>query len=120
MSSADYQTKSSTIVSSEDDIHSASDMMVRRENYSFRAGWYWIILVVWRLLRRGKLGIRINGDADGDMPFMGMMLLRWLLFDNQSNFSSHPEFRIGIDIGKTTSHPEALRMATLPTIHPMG
>ena len=72
--------------------------MVIRGNYSFRVGWYWIILVGWRLLRLESLGIRINGDADGDMLFMGMKLLMWLWFDSQPNVSSHPEIRIGIDI----------------------
>jgi hypothetical protein len=76
MSFADYQMRSFTIVSSEDDILSANDMMVIRGNSSFRAGWYWIILVGWRLLRPESLGIPINGGADGDMPFMGMKLLR--------------------------------------------
>jgi hypothetical protein len=76
MLSAGCQMKSSTTVSSDDDIHSASDMMVISGNYSFRAGWYWIILVEWRLLRPESLGIRISGDADGDMLFMGMKLLK--------------------------------------------
>jgi len=82
--------------------------MVISGNSSFRAGWYWIILVGWRLLRLESLGIRINGGADGDMPFMGMKLLKWLWFDSQPDFSSHPEFRIGIDVGKATSDSETL------------
>jgi hypothetical protein len=66
-------------------------MMVTRGNYSFRVGWYWIILVGWRLLPRESLGIRINGGADGDMPFMGMTLLKWLLFKSRPNPSLYPD-----------------------------
>jgi len=69
-----------TIVSSDDDIHSASDKMAISENSLSLVGWYWIILVEWRLLPRVNQGIPINGDADGDMPFMGMGLWKWWLF----------------------------------------
>jgi hypothetical protein len=59
--------------------------MVRRGISSFRVDWYWIILVGWRLLRLENLGIRISGDADGDMPFMEMKLLRLLWFESRPN-----------------------------------
>jgi hypothetical protein len=74
-----------------------------RGNYSFRAGWYWIILVGWRLLRLENLGIPINGGADGDMPFMGMKLLRWLWFESRPDPSRYSGSLTTTDIASAST-----------------